>query len=198
MNQSKKNGKPLKNATSTKKTDDTAVPANQDKEKIQKNRNEKSTAQQKDPLEKSQADLSQLNDKYLRLYSEFENFRRRAAKEKLALIENANENLLKALVPVIDDFERALIMAHKKEQAIEAMQEGIQLVYDKYLRILQKEGINTMKLEKGHAFNAELHEAVIQAPTQDPNLKGKVMDIVEKGYLLNNKVVRFAKVIIGS
>lgn len=149
-------------------------------------------------LNKAQEDLAAANDKYLRLYSEFENFRRRAAKEKLSLIETASEGMLKKLLPIVDDFERALGAFQATDTAPQAMQEGIRLIYEKLIHLLQQAGVQPMPLDKGTAFDAELHEAVTQMPAQDKAMQGKVLEVLEKGYLLKEKVLRFAKVVTGA
>lgn len=147
---------------------------------------------------KVKEDLAAANDKYLRLYSEFENFRRRVAKEKLVLIETAGEDILKELLPIVDDFDRALLVYQSSDTHNQANQEGIRLIHDKLLRLLQQKGVQEMLLEKGEAFDVEFHEAVTQLPTDDQKMRGKVLEIIEKGYLLKNKVLRFAKVVIGA
>jgi molecular chaperone GrpE len=145
-------------------------------------------------LLKLQSDLSEQKDKYLRLYSEFENFRRRTAKEKLDMVQTANEQLIKSLLPVIDDFERAeKSFKDKNDKELE----GFFLIYNKFKKTLDQNGVKPMDIKSGSEFNADLHEAITQIPAED-NLKGKVVDVVEKGYLLNDKVIRFAKVVIGS
>lgn len=149
-------------------------------------------------FEKIQEELAAANDKYLRLYSEFENFKKRSAKEKLNLIETAGEELLRKLLPVVDDFERAMDVMHAEDAAAQAMQEGIQLIYNKLTHLLQQAGVRPMPLEKGGVFDAELHEAVTQQPTEDPAMKGRVLDVIEKGYFLKENVLRFAKVITGA
>ena len=142
------------------------------------------------------AELAVLNDKYLRLFADFENFRRRTAKEKLDLIANANENLLVALLPVVDDFERAMpSLANAKD--VSAALEGIQLIYSKLTKTLEARGLKPMT-SKGEVFNADLHESVTQFPAPTDDMKGKVIDEIERGYLLNDKVIRYAKVIIGA
>ena len=142
------------------------------------------------------AELAVLKDKYLRLYADFENFRRRTAKEKLDLIANANENLLVALLPVVDDFERAMpSLANAKD--VSAALEGIQLIYSKLTKTLEARGLKPMT-SKGEVFNADLHESVTQFPAPTDDMKGKVIDEIERGYLLNDKVIRYAKVIIGA
>ncbi|GAB4013563.1 nucleotide exchange factor GrpE [Spirosoma migulaei] len=141
-------------------------------------------------------ELAELKDKYLRLYADFENFRRRTAKEKLDLISNANEGVLKALIPVVDDFERAM-QSIESTNDVAALKEGVSLIYTKLFKTLEGKGLKPMT-SKGEPFNADLHESVTQFPAPSDDLKGKVIDEIEKGYYLNDKVIRFAKVIVGS
>ena len=144
---------------------------------------------------KLQVELAEQKDKYLRLYSEFENFRRRTAKEKLDLIQSANEQLIKTLLPVVDDFDRA--EKSFKDKAGSEL-EGFFLIHNKLKKILDQAGVKVMDAKPGSEFNPDLHEAVTQIPAPNESLKGKVVDVVESGYLLNEKVIRFAKVVVGS
>jgi len=146
-------------------------------------------------LLKLQADLAEQKEKFIRLYSEFENFRRRTAKEKLEMIQFANEQLLKNLVPIVDDFERAeKSFKDKNDKELE----GFFLIYNKFKKTLDQAGVKVMDVKAGSEFNADLHDAITQIPVEDENLKGKVVDVVENGYLLNDKVIRHAKVVVGS
>tara|TARA_B100000927_G_C16390039_1_gene438939 strand:- start:279 stop:830 length:552 start_codon:yes stop_codon:yes gene_type:complete len=138
---------------------------------------------------------NELNNRFLRLYAEFENYRKRTNKERLDLITNANSDLLKELIPVIDDFERA-ITNNADADDIEGIKEGFSLIYNKYKGLLQSKGLKAMEA-KGEVFDPELHEAIANLPTEDKKMKGKVIDDVEKGYFLNDKVLRFAKVVVG-
>lgn len=153
-----------------------------------------SVEESKSEEEKLKEELAAAKDKYIRLYSEFENFRRRTAKEKLEMIQSANEQLIKALLPVVDDFERA--EKSYKENSDQTV-EGFLLIASKYKKVLEVYGVKAMDIQQGHDFNADLHEAISQFAA-DPGLKGKIVDVVEKGYLLNDKVIRFAKVVVGS
>jgi molecular chaperone GrpE len=146
-------------------------------------------------LNKLKEEVSSSKDKYLRLYSEFENFRRRTAKEKLEMIQSANEQLIKSLIPVMDDFERAEKSFGEKN---DKDSEGFKLIQSKFKKVLDLYGVKVMDVKQGSDFNTDLHEAITQVPSPDPSLKGKVVDVVEKGYLLNDKVVRFAKIVVGS
>lgn len=154
-----------------------------------------SEAQPVNEVKKLQDEVAEAKDKYIRLYSEFENFRRRTAKEKLDLIQSANENLLKNLLPVLDDFERAE-KAFRDLNTKEA--EGFLLIYNKYKKIMEQSGAKVLDLKVGDDFNADTQEAITQVPAPSEELKGKIVDVVEKGYLLNDKVIRFAKVVVGS
>ncbi len=146
-------------------------------------------------LEKLQGELTEQKDKFIRLYSEFENFRRRTAKEKLDLIQSAGEQLIKQLLPVIDDFDRA--EKSFKDRDVKEL-DGFFLIHNKFRKILEQSGVKIMEVKPGSEFNADLHEAITQIPASDNSLKGKVVDVVESGYLLNDKVIRFAKVVVGS
>lgn len=145
--------------------------------------------------DKLRAENQELKDKYLRLYSEFENYRRRTAKERLDLIKTASEDVMLDLISVLDDFERALKVESSDAQAL---MEGNLLIYNKFIKILENKGLQPMGELIGKEFDAETQEAItmIAAPSED--LKGKVIDVVEKGYTLGDKVIRYAKVVIGS
>jgi len=148
-----------------------------------------------DVLKKAQDELAESKDKYVRLYAEFDNHRRRTAKEKLDMIQSANEQLLKSLLPIIDDFERAE-KSFKDKNDKEA--EGFFLIQNKFKKVVDQYGVKLMEAGKGSDFNPDLHEAITQIPVPEESLKGKVVDVVEKGYLLGDKVIRFAKVVVGS
>ncbi len=138
---------------------------------------------------------AELNDKFVRLYSEFDNYRKRTNKEKLDLIANANAGILKDLVSVLDDFERA-ISNNENATDIDSVKEGFHLIYNKFKNQLESKGLKPM-IAKGEAFDSELHEAIANIPAPTEDLKGKIIDDVEKGYYLNEKVVRYAKVVVG-
>jgi molecular chaperone GrpE len=148
-----------------------------------------------DSLSKTEEELSEMKDKYLRLFSDFENFRRRTAKERLELIKSGGEDVMTALLPVMDDLDRAK-MAMETATDVNAVKEGLELVFGKLTSILQQKGLKPMNA-KGQAFDADLHDAITQTPAGD-EMKGKVVDEIEKGYYLNDKVIRFAKVVIGA
>jgi len=151
-------------------------------------------AAREEELAKLKAELAESKDKYIRLYSEFDNFRRRTAKEKLELTQSANESLIRAFLPVVDDFDRA----EKTFKPTDKDSEGFFLIHNKFKKILDQSGVKVMELGPGSDFNADLQEAITQIPAPEEKLKGKVVDVVEKGYILNDKVIRFAKVVVGS
>lgn len=142
-------------------------------------------------------ELEASKDKYLRLFSEFENFKKRTTREKSELIDTANEKLITDLLPVIDDFERSL--GHIKENETEGpLLEGVELVYNKFIKVLTDKGLKPMDIAPGSEFDSEYQEAVAQTPAPEEGLQGKVVDVVEKGYFLGDKVIRFAKVVTGT
>jgi molecular chaperone GrpE len=140
--------------------------------------------------------VAMLNDKYLRLYSEFDNYRRRTVKENLELRKTAAEEVIKKLLPVLDDFDRA-IRNNATATDVAAVNEGIQLIAGKFHNVLTQQGLEAMNAG-GQTFDADFHEAITEIPAPAPELKGKVVDEVEKGYLLGGKVIRYAKVVVGS
>ncbi|WP_207426877.1 nucleotide exchange factor GrpE [Pedobacter sp. SYSU D00535] len=146
--------------------------------------------------DKLRAELAEANDKYVRLYAEFDNFKRRTTKERVELLQTAGKEVILSLLPVLDDFERAL-KSMETATDVPAVKEGITLVQNKFKNILTQKGLKEME-SKGTTFDADLHEAITNIPAPSEDLKGKVIDEVEKGYYLNDKVIRFAKVIVGN
>ena len=175
-----------------------------DQEELKKKENKKParttsrTRGKEKEINKIKGELSEIKDKYLRLYSEFDNFRRRTAKEKLDLVSTANEDLMIELLPVIDDFERAINSFNSNNGDVETMKEGVQLIFNKLKTVTEKKGLKNMKTDPGDDFNSELHDAISHIPAPEDKLKGKIIDTIEKGYYLNEKVIRFAKVVTGS
>jgi molecular chaperone GrpE len=150
------------------------------------------------PVENSlEEEILELKNKYLRLYSDFENYRKRTSKERLDMITNASEDVLKDLIPVVDDFERSL-KASESETDSAKVREGNLLIFQKLVRILTSKGLMPMEDLVGKSFDADTQEAITQIPAPSEKLKGKVVDVVEKGYKLGDKVVRFAKVVTGA
>ncbi|WAC15467.1 nucleotide exchange factor GrpE [Dyadobacter pollutisoli] len=148
------------------------------------------------PLDAAKIEIAELKDKYLRLYADFENFRRRTAKEKLEMISGASADMVKVILPIVDDFERAKVSFDSSTE-IDALKEGVDLIYTKLFKTLESKGLKAME-SKGETFDAEIHESIAQFPAPSEDLKGKVIDEIEKGYYLNDKVIRYAKVIVGA
>jgi molecular chaperone GrpE len=146
--------------------------------------------------DKLKEELKEANDKYLRLYAEFDNFRRRTSKERVELLQTAGKEVIVSLLPVLDDFERAE-RALETSTDVNAVKEGLALIQAKLNNILSQRGLKSMQ-SIGTTFDADLHEAITNIPAPTDELKGKVLDEMEKGYTLNDNVIRFAKVIVGS
>jgi molecular chaperone GrpE len=146
--------------------------------------------------ERLQQQVSELNDKYLRLFAEFDNFKRRTQKERVELLQTAGKDIVVSLLPVLDDFERAL-KATENSTEVGPVREGIVLVQTKLKSILSQKGLKEIE-SINNAFDTDIHEAITQIPSPTEDLKGKVIDELEKGYTLNDKVVRFAKVVVGA
>ncbi len=141
-----------------------------------------------------QASLEKEKKEYMFLMADFDNFRKRTLREKSELIKNAGENVLKGLLPILDDFERGL-EASKNSESAESVVEGMNLIYQKFVKYLEANGVKEIK-STGEAFDPELHEAIAQVPAQSEDQKGKVIDTVQKGYMINDKVLRHAKVAV--
>ncbi len=160
----------------------------------------KSSKHKKDKAEKEIEALEEksqeLNDKYLRLYSEFDNYRKRTQKERLELLKNASQDIITELLPVLDDFDRAM-KSFSVGQNNEESLKGIELIYNKLLNLLTQKGLEPMNA-MGKDFDTDFHEAITNIPAADESQKGKVVDVIQKGYLLNGKIIRFAKVVVGS
>ncbi|MBK9762318.1 MAG: nucleotide exchange factor GrpE [Flavobacteriales bacterium] len=146
-------------------------------------------------LETKQSEISVLNDKNLRLFAEFDNFRKRSAKEKLELLQMAGSGTITNLLPVLDDMDRASANNANVNDP-EAVKQGMELIRHKFMNLLSAQGVKAMNA-KGEPFDPELHEAITKAPAPSPDLKGKVLDVVENGYTMNDKVIRYAKVVVG-
>ncbi len=153
--------------------------------------------EEKSPEEKLKEELAESKDKFLRLYSEFENYRRRTSKERLDLILTSTQDLMTAILPVLDDFSRAE-SSFNQEGNSKALKEGVNLIAAKFQKILEQKGLKAMKVKQGQVFDADIHEAISQIPAPKKKLKGKIVDTIEDGYYLGEKVIRFAKVVIGT
>ena len=150
---------------------------------------------QEKALEEEKAKYAELNDKYLRLFSEFDNFRKRTAKEKLDLTATASESVIRDILPVLDDFERAL--QNMEKNGNEADMQGVTLIFNKLKDTLRKKGLEEIEA-MGVDFNTDEHEALTMIPAPEEDKKGKVLDVIQKGYKLNGKVIRFARVVVGN
>lgn len=146
-------------------------------------------------LEEAILAKSEMHDRYLRLYSEFDNYRKRTNKDKLELIKNASEEMIKSLLPVVDDFERAIKIASNSES--DAITEGVLLIYSKLMTLLKQKGVSAIE-SIGKPFDTDFHEAITNVPASHESEKGLVIDEVEKGYLLNDKIIRYAKVVVAN
>lgn len=157
--------------------------------------NDEMTSEEDDKMQQLENQLKESNDKYLRLVAEFDNFRKRNAKERIELTKSAGEDIIRSLLDVVDDSERAAKQLETSED-LPLIKEGINLVFNKLKNTLQNKGLKAME-SKGEEFDTELHEAITEIPAPSEELKGKVIDEVQKGYYLNDKIIRHAKVIVG-
>lgn len=146
-------------------------------------------------LEQTESDLHELKDRHIRLQAEFDNYRKRTLKERMELMKTANESLLISILPVIDDFDRAIQTLDLDEDESH-VKSGVKLIYSKFQEFLKQNGVKEIEA-KEQSFDTDLHEAITKIPAPTEELKGKIVDVVQKGYFLNDKVIRFSKVIIG-
>lgn len=147
-------------------------------------------------LDLLRAEHQAVHDKHIRLFAEFDNFRKRTAKERLELMQYAGENTLKAVAPVMDDLTRA-VANNENVDDVAAVREGVKLIHQKLQNVLAGQGLKAMPDAKGEPFDTDRHEAITKAPAPTPDLKGKVLDVIENGYTLHDKVIRYAKVVVG-
>lgn len=146
--------------------------------------------------EQLQEDLTNEKDKFLRLFAEFENYKKRNAKERIDLFRTANQEVLQVLLPVLDDFDRAMVQIAKIED--EVLLKGVALIHEKLKNVLVSKGLEQVEIQVGDIFNADFAEAITQIPAPSDDLKGKIVDVLEKGYKLGDKIIRFPKVVIGN
>ena len=146
--------------------------------------------------EKLTQELAVEKDKFLRLYAEYENFKRRTAKERIELFKTANQDVLYALLPVLDDFDRGMVEIHKAKD--KNLTKGVELIHEKLKNTLVTKGLEEVEIRNGDVFNADFAEAITQIPAPTEKLKGKIVDVIEKGYKLGDKIIRFPKVVIGN
>ncbi len=145
--------------------------------------------------EQLKADLEKEKDKFLRLFAEFENYKRRTSKERVEMFKTANQDVMTAMLPVLDDFDRALNEINKAKD--KNLLKGVELIHNKFRETLRSKGLEVMKIKEGDDFDADLHEAITQIPAPSDKLKGKIVDVVEKGYKLGERIIRYPKVVTG-
>lgn len=145
--------------------------------------------------EQLKEELGKEKDKFLRLFAEFENYKKRTTKERIELFKTANQDVLQSMLPVLDDFDRAMAEILKSEEKV--LVEGVQLIHNKLKDILASKGLELVELKAGDAFDADFAEAVTQIPAPNEDLKGKIVDVIEKGYKLGDKIIRYPKVVTG-
>ncbi|MFK7811434.1 MAG: nucleotide exchange factor GrpE [Maribacter sp.] len=146
--------------------------------------------------EKLQEDLGKEKDKFLRLFAEFENYKKRTSKERMDLFKTAGQEVIVSLLPVMDDFDRAMKELAKSEA--KEMYEGVELISNKFRETLKNKGLTEVEAKQGDAFDAEIHDAITQIPAPSKKLKGKIIDVIEKGYKLGDKIIRHPKVVVGN
>ena len=190
----------MKKRNMKKETEEKTNEVTQNEQNIQEEACEQQETKEQEAVEQDSIDqltekCAELTDKNLRLMAEFDNYRRRTIKEKADIIKNAGENIFKDMLPLVDDFERALsnIQATPENQAL---REGVEIIYNKFVHFLGQNGVKAIDTENKE-FDVEFHEAITTIPAPDESMKGKIIDCTTKGYTLNEKVIRFAKVVVG-
>lgn len=174
-------------------TKDNTVQEEQNTAQTEENKEVKEEAKSEEPSAEDQIQAEK--DKFLRLFAEFENYKKRTSKERVELFKTASQELMTALLPILDDFDRGL--AEIKKAKDKELLKGMQLINDKLKNTLNQKGLSLLEVKEGDAFDAEIHEAITQIPAPTEELKGKVIDCVEKGYKLGDKIIRYPKVVIG-
>jgi molecular chaperone GrpE len=166
-------------------------------ETLENTTNEEQVAVEEIPAEERLTqELAAEKDKFLRLFAEFENFKRRTAKERIDLFKTANQDVLQSMLPVLDDFDRGMVEIHKAKD--KNLTKGVELIHEKLKNTLVSKGLEEVEIKNGDVFNADFAEAITQIPAPTEKLKGKIVDVIEKGYKLGDKIIRFPKVVIGN
>lgn len=182
-----------------KTTKDKEVEETLDQQELTKEQQTENNAEEsKEELsreEQLEKEVAELKDKQIRLFAEFENFKKRTAKERIDLFKNAGLEFCEAMLPILDDFDRAA--KHQDSSSEEDIRQGIELIHNKIVSILDQKGLKAMESSIGKEFDTDFHEAITQIPAPSEEMKGKVIDETEKGYLLNDKVIRYTKVVVG-
>ena len=177
-------------------TDNTEIDQNIEDVTADNNTNEEQVvAEELSVEEQLTQDLAKEKDKYLRLFAEFENYKRRTTKERIELFKTANQEVLLAMLPVLDDFDRAVVEIAKSDD--ELLTKGVELIHEKLKSTLVAKGLEQVDVKAGDAFDADFAEAITQIPAPSDKMKGKIVDVLEKGYKLGDKIIRFPKVVIG-
>ena len=182
--------------TNTMTTEKTEIDQEIEGTPVETQANEEQTSVEELPVEEQLAlDLAAEKDKFLRLFAEFENYKRRTSKERVELFKTANQEVLLAMLPILDDFDRALVEISKSGD--ESLVKGVELIHEKLKSTLVAKGLEEVEVKAGDAFDADFAEAITQIPAPSDDLKGKIVDVIEKGYKLGDKIIRFPKVVIG-
>ncbi|WP_426094891.1 nucleotide exchange factor GrpE [Flavobacterium sp. DSR2-3-3] len=182
--------------TSTMTTENTEIDQELDETTLENNANgEQMIIEELSVEEQLTQDLAKEKDKYLRLFAEFENYKRRTTKERIELFKTANQEVLLAMLPVLDDFDRAIVEISKSED--ELLLKGVELIHEKLKNTLVAKGLEQVEVKPGDAFDADFAEAITQIPAPSDEMKGKIVDVLEKGYKLGDKIIRFPKVVLG-
>lgn len=182
--------------TSTMTTENTEIDQEIDDVTLENNANGEQIIIEELSLEEQLThDLAKEKDKFLRLFAEFENYKRRTTKERIELFKTANQEVLLALLPVLDDFDRAIVEINKSDD--ELLTKGVELIHEKLKNTLVSKGLEQVEVNAGDVFNADFAEAITQIPAASDKMKGKIVDVLEKGYKLGDKIIRFPKVVIG-
>jgi molecular chaperone GrpE len=178
----------------SKKNKEKVAVAEDDSKKIKEI--SKKQKEDKNPLEELKVEVEKEKDRYLRLFAEFENYKKRTGKERLELFKTAGQEVITSLLPVLDDFERALKEIEKSDD--DTLYKGVELISSKLNETLRQKGLEVIKTETGDSFDADIHEAITQIPAPADEMKGKIIDVIEKGYSLGEKIIRYPKVVIGN
>ncbi|MEY4962873.1 MAG: nucleotide exchange factor GrpE [Bacteroidota bacterium] len=183
--------------TNTMTTEKTEIDQEIEGTPVETQANEEQTSVEELPVEEQLAlDLAAEKDKFLRLFAEFENYKRRTSKERVELFKTANQEVLLAMLPILDDFDRALVEISKSGD--ESLVKGVELIHEKLKSTLVAKGLEEVEVKAGDAFDADFAEAITQIPAPSDKMKGKIVDVLEKGYKLGDKIIRFPKVVIGN
>lgn len=195
----KKNKMKFKNVfknTSTMTTENTEIDQELDEATLENNANgEQMIIEELSVEDQLTQDLAKEKDKYLRLFAEFENYKRRTTKERIELFKTANQEVLLAMLPILDDFDRAMVEINKSDD--ELLTKGVELIHEKLKNTLVSKGLEQVEVKAGDAFDADFAEAITQIPAPSDKMKGKIVDVLEKGYKLGDKIIRFPKVVLG-